>query len=82
MSLKCMMQLLSHVGPFGVAVIPAYPAPSEEEVTKSRYDKRTSLSPGRLLRESLHSSARPRLHCLYPILRQCVREVFIYTLRY
>ena len=63
-----MMQLLSHVGLFGVAVIPAFPASSVDEVTRSRYDKRTSLSPGRLLCESLHSPARPRLHCLYPII--------------
>ena len=62
-----MMQLLSHVGPFGVAVIPAHPSSLRGEVTRSRYDKRTSLSPGRLLRESLHYSARPCLHCLYPI---------------
>ena len=67
MSLKCMTQLLSHVGPPGVAVIPAHPASSEDEVTVSRYDKRASLSPGRLLRVSLHSPAHPRLHCLYPI---------------
>ena len=77
-----MMQLLSHVGPFGVAVIPAHPAPSEDEVTRSRYDKRASLSPGRLFRESssLHSSSSSSLPLSDS--RQCAREVFTYTPRY
>ena len=67
MSLKCIMQLLSQVGPLRSRRYSRTPLFTCGEVTRSCYDKRTSLSPGRLLRKFLHSTARPRLHCLYPI---------------